>query len=124
MIWALVKNRVAMDWVPNRKMREVQEHLWNAFYGGPKQNIDGDSWTPVDGEACTACIRKCCHNARERINWDLRDVPEDEIQPEDQDDFDAADPWENENDDDVYDDSLTDAAGVDDVEEPVHAIME
>ena len=51
--------------------------------------------------------------------WDLRDVPEDEIQPEDRDDFDAADPWENENDDDGDDNLLTDAAGIDDVEEPI-----
>jgi hypothetical protein len=138
MIWALVKNRVAMDWSPNRKMREVQLHLWNAFYGGPKQNANDESWTPVDGQACLSRIRKCCHNARERINrdpylagdiWNLSEVPEDQIAREDRDEYVAAEPWANENDDDVDDDLLTDAAGVDDVEgaplpDPVEGSLE
>ncbi len=117
MIWGLVKNRVAADWFENRSMKQVLDHLFNAFYGGPKAMRTDECWTPVDARACWLRIRKCFHAANARIKRDpylsgtihaLHLNEEQDIAEEDRDDY--VEPADNSG---VLVDDLQDNEGLD-----------
>lgn len=67
--WAIIKNRVAIDWFKNRTIKETWQHLMNAMYGGPRHHVD-TKWTPLTSKTFTGLVNKCKKNCDKRIKDD------------------------------------------------------